>query len=80
MIGINQRDLETFIVDNDAAQRLLPLIPEGIVAVAESGVKDGRQARSLYMAGADAILVGEALVRSGDPAAAVRSLREAAVS
>ena len=56
------------------------MIPEGIVAVAESGVKDCRQARSLYMAGADAILVGETLVRNADLAVAVRALREAAVS
>ena len=50
-------------------------MPAGVVKVAESGVRDADDARRLAAAGYDAILVGESLVTSGDPAAAVRALR-----
>ena len=52
-------------------------IPDGVVKVAESGIRDADDARRLAAAGYDAILVGESLVTSGDPAAAVRALRGA---
>lgn len=75
LIGVNQRDLVTFEVDSDRAVRMAALIPEAAVRVAESGVRDRNDALALRGAGYDAILVGETLVRSDDPAEAVRQLR-----
>jgi len=75
LIGVNQRDLVTFEVDRGRAVRVAAAMPAGIVKVAESGVQDGADARALRDAGFDAVLVGEALVRSGDPAGAVGALR-----
>jgi indole-3-glycerol phosphate synthase len=75
LIGVNQRDLVTFQVDHDRAVRMASLIPAGSVKVAESGVRDAVDAASLRKAGYHAVLVGETLVTSGDPAGAIRSLR-----
>lgn len=74
VIGVNQRDLVTFEVDSERAARLAPLMPPGVVRVAESGVRGPADAAQLHEAGFDAILVGESLVRSDDPAVAVRRL------
>jgi indole-3-glycerol phosphate synthase len=74
LVGVNQRDLVTFEVDHQRAQRMAAAIPEGLVKVAESGVRDRDDARRLADAGYDAILVGETLVTSADPAHAVRQL------
>jgi indole-3-glycerol phosphate synthase len=79
-IGVNQRDLTTFAVDHDRAAALRPHMPAGVVAVAESGVRGGDDARRLEAAGYDAVLVGETLVTSTDPRAAVEELRGAACS
>lgn len=75
MIGVNQRDLVTFQVDHERAVRMAALIPEGIVKVAESGVRNANDAKSLSAAGYDAILVGETLVTATDPAKTIRELR-----
>lgn len=77
VIGVNQRDLRTFEVDHDRARRVGTAIPPSVVRVAESGVRDGGDAASLAAAGFDAVLVGESLVTSSDPAAGVRALRTA---
>ena len=74
LIGVNQRDLVTFRVDHDRALRMAGAIPDGAVKVAESGVRGGADARSLRNAGYDAVLVGETLVTSGDPVAAIADL------
>ncbi|MBU1226129.1 MAG: indole-3-glycerol phosphate synthase TrpC [Actinobacteria bacterium] len=76
IIGVNNRDLATFTVDPATAERVRPLLEGGVVAVAESGVSDPAGAARMADAGYDAILVGEAAVRSGDPAGFVASLRE----
>jgi indole-3-glycerol phosphate synthase len=75
MIGVNQRDLVTFKVDHERAVRMASVIPSGVVRVAESGVRDVNDAQSLRDAGYDAVLVGESLVVSNDPAAVIASLR-----
>lgn len=75
MIGVNQRDLVTFQVDHERATRMAAKIPAGIVRVAESGVRGPRDAKSLAEAGYHAVLVGESLVTSEDPGAAVAALR-----
>jgi indole-3-glycerol phosphate synthase len=74
LVGVNQRDLRTFAVDHDRARRLAAAIPDDVVAVAESGVRDAADAARLADAGYQAVLVGETLVRSADRAAAVAGL------
>ncbi len=75
LIGVNQRDLVTFEVDTERAVRLAGVLPDGVVRVAESGVRGPSDARVLYEAGYHAVLVGEALMTSGDPTSAVAGLR-----
>jgi indole-3-glycerol phosphate synthase len=65
----------TFEVDSGRAERMAPLIPADVVRVAESGVGGPDDAARLGAAGYDAVLVGESLVTSGDPTAAVAALR-----
>lgn len=77
LIGVNQRDLVTFAVDHERAARMAVAFPSGVVSVAESGVRGADDAAVLAAAGYDAVLVGESLVTSGDPAAAVAALRAA---
>ena len=74
LIGVNQRDLVTFQVDHARAVRMAGVIPDQSVKVAESGVRGSDDARSLRAAGYDAVLVGETLVTSRDPAAAIADL------
>ena len=74
LVGVNQRDLRTFQVDHERACALAARIPPGVVAVAESGIRDAADARRLAEAGYDAILVGETLVRADDRAAQLREL------
>ena len=75
LIGVNQRDLVTFQVDQERAVRMAPQIPAGVVRVAESGVRDRADAAVLADAGYHALLVGETLVKSGDPGLEIRRLR-----
>ena len=75
LVGVNQRDLATFEVDHDRAERMAGLMPDDVVSVAESGIRGPPDAAALAEAGYDAVLVGESLVTSGDPAAAVMALR-----
>jgi len=74
MVGVNQRDLVTFAVDQARAVRMAPLIPDNVVRVAESGVRGRDDAIALRAAGYDAILVGEHLVTSPNPEAALTEL------
>jgi indole-3-glycerol phosphate synthase len=74
-VGVNQRDLVTFEVDTARAVRVAPTLPAGVVRVAESGISNPADAAVLAGAGYHAVLVGEHLVRNGDPAGAVRALR-----
>ena len=75
LVGVNQRDLVTFEVDTDRAVRMAPLMPAGVVRVAESGVRGAADATRLAEAGYHAVLVGESLVTAGDPGAGVAALR-----
>ena len=74
MVGVNQRDLLTFEVDQDRAVRMAAAIPRDVVSVAESGVRGRGDAEALRRAGYDAILVGELLVTAIDTAAALVEL------
>jgi indole-3-glycerol phosphate synthase len=75
LVGVNQRDLITFEVDHERALRMASVIPEGVIGVAESGVRGRTDALALAEAGYAAVLVGETLVTSGDPVAALRAMR-----
>ncbi|MCA1840018.1 MAG: indole-3-glycerol phosphate synthase TrpC, partial [Actinobacteria bacterium] len=74
IIGINQRNLKTFHVDNTLAAHLRPLVPRELLVVAESGVKTRDDIERLADAGVDAVLVGETLVRSEHPEDSVAEL------
>ncbi|MFO7779383.1 MAG: hypothetical protein R6V28_13630, partial [Nitriliruptoraceae bacterium] len=73
-VGVNARDLRTFEVDPGAFARLRASLPVDALAVAESGIATPEQVRDAGVSGADAVLVGESLVRASDPAAAVAAL------
>ena len=74
LIGVNARDLKTLEVKRDTFARLAPLVPDGVVRVAESGVRGPHDLIAYANAGADAVLVGESLVTGKDPRAAVADL------
>ena len=74
-IGVNQRDLVTFEVDTDRAIRVGAAMPDGVLRVAESGIRGADDARRLADAGFDAVLVGESVVTAGDRAGSVTDLR-----
>jgi indole-3-glycerol phosphate synthase len=75
LLGVNARNLKTLEVDPDVFGRLAPLVPDDVVKVAESGIADTAGAARFAEQGADVVLVGEALVRDGDPSAAVAAMR-----
>jgi indole-3-glycerol phosphate synthase len=74
IIGINNRDLNTFVVDIDTTRRLRPLIPREKIIVSESGIKSRTDMEKLRRWGVDAVLVGEALVTAGDVRAKLKEL------
>ncbi len=74
VVGVNNRNLHTFEVNLDVALRLAENIPEGAIRVAESGIHTASDIRKLKAAGYSAFLVGERLMKSGDPAAEIRAL------
>lgn len=75
IVGINNRDLASLRVDPDTAARLLPLTPPGVLTVVESGISSHAEVKRYYDMGADAFLVGEAIVRSPDAAETIRRLK-----
>ncbi|MBC8647799.1 MAG: indole-3-glycerol-phosphate synthase TrpC, partial [Thermoanaerobaculia bacterium] len=74
VLGVNARDLVTFRVDHAAACDLGSRIPPGPVRLAESGIRDRRDLRRLAAAGYEAFLVGESLLRAGNPERALQQL------
>jgi len=77
LIGVNARDLRTLEVDPDAFARVAAVLPDDVVLVAESGIGGPQDVARVVAAGADVVLVGEALVRHGDPRSAVAALTAA---
>lgn len=77
LVGINARDLTTFTIDLATVERLMPQVPARFVRVAESGIATVSDLRRVRAAGADAALIGEALMRAGDPEATLRGWKEA---
>ena len=80
LLGVNARNLKTLTVDTQTVLDLLPRVPDGIMSVAESGVTGPESVATYVRAGADAVLVGEALVTGDEPEAAVRSFIETAAA
>jgi indole-3-glycerol phosphate synthase len=74
VVGVNQRDLTTFDVDKGLAIAMRPSVPDDVLLVAESGVKDRQDILGLEDAGVDAVLIGETLVRATDPAKELKKL------
>jgi indole-3-glycerol phosphate synthase len=74
IIGVNSRNLKTLAVDSEVFGEIIPTIPQEIIRVAESGISSRADVERAQRAGASVILVGEALVKSGDPTSAMREL------
>jgi indole-3-glycerol phosphate synthase len=74
LVGVNARNLKTLEVDPATFGKVAPLVPAGVVRVAESGISGPDDVRRFVADGADVVLVGEALVRDGDPEGAVRAM------
>ena len=74
VVGVNNRDLETLVIDLATSDRLLPLIPDDRIAVFESGVSGAAEVARAGAAGADAVLVGSSVSAAPDPTHAVRAL------
>ena len=74
IIGINNRDLNTFVVDINTTRHLRPLVPKEKIIVSESGIKSRKDMEKLRKWGVDAVLIGEALVTAGDVQAKMQEL------
>jgi indole-3-glycerol phosphate synthase len=74
LVGVNQRDLETFEVDGELAGRMATLIPDSVVAIAESGIRGPKDVSRLAAFGFQGVLVGESVVTSADPSRTVKAL------
>ena len=74
IVGVNARNLKTLEIDLSAFTTLIPTIPSSVIRVAESGISQRSEVEMAHEAGANAILVGETLVRSGDPRSAMDQL------
>jgi len=74
IVGVNSRDLTTFRVSLESVAEVVQAIPDGTKAIAESGIGSRADVESVALWGADGVLVGTALARSPDPAAAVKLL------
>jgi indole-3-glycerol phosphate synthase len=75
MVGVNNRNLSTFQIDLSFAERVIPQMPTHILKVAESGIKTAEDAARMRSAGAQALLVGESLMRVENPAALLQAFR-----
>ena len=74
IIGVNNRNLKTLEVNPETSFRLIEEIPDGCLAVSESGLHSGRQLHELRAAGFDAFLIGEHLMQASDPAETLKEL------
>ncbi len=77
IIGVNNRDLGTFETNLSVSERLIPLIPNGIIKVSESGISETEDAERVKACGADAVLVGEALMRAENAEALIKAFHNA---
>jgi len=77
IVGVNNRDLSRFVTDLAYSEKLLPMVPSGIVKVSESGIHSGIDAARARAAGADAVLVGESLMKSANVEALMAEIQNA---
>jgi indole-3-glycerol phosphate synthase len=75
IIGVNNRNLKDFSVDTSNSSRMRALVPDGVLFVSESGVRNADDVRAIRSAGADAVLIGEALMRAPDKKATLDAFR-----
>ena len=75
IVGVNNRNLKDFTVDVDNSRRVRALVPDGVLFVSESGIKAPQDVKALADAGADAVLIGETLMRAPDKKAALAELK-----
>ena len=75
IVGVNNRNLKDFTVDVNNSRRIRALVPDGVLFVSESGIKTPEDVKALADAGADAVLIGETLMRSPDKKAALAELK-----
>nr|WP_302104726.1 indole-3-glycerol phosphate synthase TrpC [Polycladomyces sp. WAk] len=80
VLGVNNRDLHTFVTDLATTERLCPLLPDSIPVITESGIASPQDVARAAACGVDGMLVGESLMRQDDPESAVRALLTGAVS
>lgn len=78
LVGINNRNLRTLETDLAVSEHLLPKVPDGVLAISESGMRDASDVARLRAAGARGFLIGEALMQADDPGALIESLRAGA--
>ncbi len=78
IVGVNNRNLRTLAVNTDVSREAIELIPDGVIAVAESGLQTGVDLRNLKNAGYDAFLIGERFMSAGDPGDALAGLLRSA--
>lgn len=76
LLGINNRNLKTFEVNLSVTERLASQVPDGCVLVSESGIRNNGDMKIVRKHGADAVLIGETLMRSGDIGRSLRELRD----
>lgn len=76
LLGINNRNLKTFEVTLSVTERLASQVPNGCVLVSESGIRNNSDMKTVRKHGADAVLIGETLMRSGDIGRSLRELRD----
>ena len=76
LIGINNRNLKTFTTDLATTERLADEVPDETLLVSESGIKSLADCRQVLQAGANAVLIGETLMRANDPASEIASILE----
>ena len=76
IIGVNNRNLKSFVVDLGTTARLSEEIPDGLIFISESGIKTPADARQVFEAGANGILVGESLMRADDPGEAIAAFHD----
>ena len=74
MIGINNRDLETFEVNLETTERLVEEIPKEILTVSERGIKSSKDVKKIMSSGVNAFLVGEVFMRAEDPGKELKNL------
>ena len=74
IIGVNARNMKTLEVDRSTVEQVIDVTPQNVVAVAESGVAKAHDVFEYAKWGADAVLVGEALVTSGDPRSSIQDM------